>query len=212
MKIFNKIIFLILFTFLSCKESIIDPPHPISSPAKNVVINELFRIDSTKYYSHWWIEIYNPTNNDISISNWKIKFINSNFEISLSDQKTTSVINKGSFIVITNNKNIFDDFWNIAPLTILLDFSKIFPIIKDSDEVQLIDNENKIISILRFGNYKCSGKDPFPNNQSFGSVEEWHSICRYADPFGAFDTGNSKNDFFEETNPIAGYYSQRMKY
>ena len=94
----------------------------------------------------------------------------------------------------------------------MLDFSKNFPIIKDNDEIQLIDNENKIISILRFGNYKCSGNDPFPNNKSFGTVKEWHSICRYSDPFGAFDTGNSENDFFEETKPIVGYYSQRMKY
>jgi hypothetical protein len=65
--------------------------------------------------------------------------------------------------------------------------------------------------MFRFGNYLPSGTDQYPANKSFGNVAEWHSFCRYADPLGAYDTGNSANDFFEEYSPVAGYYSQKMR-
>jgi len=204
-------VMIILSTFGSCKEVTEPDSGPQSNPAANVVINELFRIDSAKYYSHWWIELYNPTSRDIDISNWRIKFINSGFTINLSAQNSITSLSSGSFILITSSKNIFDDYWNVAPLTTLLEFGQSFPPLKAAEEIQLVDNGNNIISLLRYGNYTISAGNPFPNNISFGFAGEWNSICRYADPKGAYDTGNSSNDFFEERNPIAGYYSQRMK-
>lgn len=207
----NILFFAVLIAIGSCKESVEPDTTVQSHPANNIVINELFRIDSARYYSHWWIEIYNPTNSSINISNWKIKSTTSDITINLSDQSTVTNFEPGTFIIITSNKNIFDDYWNVAPLTTLLDFKKTFSPLKSSGEIQLVDNNGNVINVFRYGNYSPLGNDPYPANKSFGNVEEWHSFCRYADPKGAYDTGNSANDFFEETNPIAGYYSQRMK-
>jgi hypothetical protein len=197
--------------FCSCKETVEPDTADISSPAKNLVINELFRIDSAKYYSHWWIELYNPTDSNINITSWKIGFTNSNVTINLYNQLTITNFEKGTFLLITSDANVFNDYWNVAPLTTLLQFKTTFSALKPTEEIQLIDGNNDVISILRYGNFVSFANDQFPNNKSFGNVQEWHSICRYADPKGAFNTNNSANDFFEEPNPIAGYYSQRMK-
>jgi len=212
MKNIHYILFalLVLFSF-HCKETTEPDQEALSSPATNVVINELFTIDSSKYYSHWWLELYNPTGKDIIISGWKIKFVNANKIINFNEQSALTVFEKGAFILITSSTSVFNDYWNVAPLTTLLDFKKEYSPLKVSEEIQIIDNNDKVISVFRYGNYCSSGTDQFPNNKSYGIVSEWHSFCRYADPKGAYDTGNSQNDFFEESAPVAGYYSQRMK-
>ncbi len=205
------LVFCSIFILSSCRESIINDEKPQSSPAKNIVINELFRIDSTKYYSHWWIELYNPTDSAIDISKWKIVFSNSAIKIDFSSQTSIFSFPAKTFLLIVSDKNKFDDYWNVAPLTTLIDFSRKFNPIKPTDEISLVDERDNIISLLRFGNFTLTANSRLKGNISFGSVPEWSSICRYADPNGAYETGNSLNDFFEEPNPIAGYYSQRMK-
>jgi hypothetical protein len=208
---FNIFLILLIIVFSSCKETVEPDAETKSSPAKNIVINELFRIDNVRYYSHWWLELYNPTDSSINISNWKIVFVNSNLTINLNGQSAITISEKGTFLLITSDKNRFDDYWNVAPLTTLLDFKKIFTPLKSSDEIRLIDEKGNIISMFRYGNYTPYGTNSYPANKSYGNVEEWHSFCRYADPKGAYDSGSSASDFFEESNPAAGYYSQRMK-
>jgi hypothetical protein len=92
-------IFLILLVIIvsSCKESVEPDTETKSSPAKSLVINELFRIDSAKYYSHWWLELYNPTDSSINIADWKIVFVNSNLTIKLNEQSAIQSLREEHF-------------------------------------------------------------------------------------------------------------------
>ena len=205
---------IIIALITDCSE-ITDPdPAPASSPAANIVINELFRLPVDVYYSHWWIEIFNPTQKSINMYKWRITSSDSslNFEFIKSSTDTTFYLDKGRWLILTNDKAKFNDFWNEAPQTTVhfLSETKSLPLLPESAEIVLTDSTGNAISVLRYGNYQPPSPDPFPDNRSFGTVPEWHSICRYADPHGAWDTGNSANDFFDESNPIVGYYSQLM--
>jgi hypothetical protein len=201
---------LIFVIFFNCQESVVQKANPPSNPAKTVVINELFKIDSGKYYAHWWIEFYNYTGARVNMFKWKLVFKNTNFTFNFikSATDTTFYLENGRFLALTSDQSKTRDFWNIGALTTEY-YKDVLPLIKSTDEVSLIDSSGKVVSMLRYGNYQIPSGDPYPNNKSFGNVAEWHSFCRYADPDGAWDTGNSANDFFEEENPVIGYYSQR---
>jgi hypothetical protein len=201
----------IYFVFFSCQETIEPKAEPPSSPASNIVINELFKIDSTKYYAHWWLELYNPTGARVNMYKWKLVFKNSNYTYNFirTAADTTFYLEAGRFFVLLSDHSKTSDFWVVGALTTELPYRGPLAIIKPTDEVSLIDSAGKVVSMLRYGNYVIPANDPYPNNKSFGDVSEWHSICRYADPKGAWETGNSRNDFFEEESPIVGYYSQR---
>jgi hypothetical protein len=208
-KILLLSILAIALMFFKCKEiTETDSPHP-SSPANHAVINELFRIDSTKYYTHWWIEVYNPTSARVNAYKWKLRFKNSgviyNFVKSATD--TTFYLDAGIFNVLINDRYRFDDYWDVAAhVTNAMPNLQILPPLKESDEVTLEDSLGTVVSMFRYGNYVAPAGDRFPNNKSFGTVPEWHSMCRFND---AWETGNSSDDFYDENTPIVGWYSQR---
>ena len=84
----------------------------------------------------------------------------------------------------------------------------------ETDQIILKNASGQAVDVLRYGNYiyPGPGADPYPNNKSLGMMPELESFARY---LGAYDTGNSANDFFVPRDygvrPIPHYYSQISK-
>lgn len=64
--------------------------------------------------------------------------------------------------------------------------------------------------VIRYGNYKPDGVDPYPNNVSLGPIPEWSSIARYANDIGTDDPTlmNTSYSFYICSDPIPGWFSQ----
>jgi len=202
---------LLTISLVSCEEVTIPGPEPASSPADHVVINEIFTLPPDKYYAHRWIEIFNPLSEDINLYGWSLVFQNAQITFRFQKQEgdTTFYLQGGFFFVLTDSEEKFWDFWRLAPRSTLIK-APVLKALGQTDEIRLLDREGNPVDVVRFGNYTPPEPDPFPENKSFGMVPEWHSICRYADRPGAYDTDNSADDFFDEDNPVPGWYSQRF--
>ncbi len=75
--------------------------------------------------------------------------------------------------------------------------------------------QGEVIDVVRYGNYVYTGgADPYPNCRSIGVIPEFQSIARYN---GAYDTGNTAEDFYRTgidvpgTRPIPHWLSQAYK-
>jgi hypothetical protein len=87
---------------------------------------------------------------------------------------------------------------------------------KTTDQLVLKNASGTAIDVVRYGNYAYAGpgSDPYPNNKSIGLVAEYQSIARFN---GAYQTGNSSNDFYVTgvqiplTRPIPHWLSQVYK-
>ncbi len=69
----------------------------------------------------------------------------------------------------------------------------------------IISYEKNIVDVVRFGNYPTLIGD---GNESAGLIPEFNSLARFA---GGYHTGNTKNDFYFEPQPLPLYHNGRRK-
>lgn len=148
--------------------------------ANHVVINEVY-YDVQKDYPEW-IELYNPTDADLDISNW-----------SLSDNKKSFEFDPGSeilakdYLVVTKSKTLFLEKYGFSA-----DFEYNLILNDDGDQVILKNSSGDIIDAVVFETVGIPEAQPHPG------VKEGHSIERQ--PKGE-DTDNCEIDFVDQPNP-----------
>jgi predicted ribosomally synthesized peptide with SipW-like signal peptide len=118
----------------------------------HLVINEVYYHVGTgkgKDVDNEWVEIYNPTNDQVDISGWKICDNNS------CDKIPTSTIPAKGFAVITNKSSTWDK-WSIPDeaVKIVLNSAIGNGLANDGDRVELKKADNTLVDAMSYGNDK----------------------------------------------------------
>lgn len=124
------------------------------SSAESIIINEvMYNPNQCSDAYCEWVELYNPTNEEINLSSWKISDMKS--DLSVEYNRTISFNNteieaKGYFIIVKNYEN-FSYYWNAS---------------SDAETNFVLNNEQEIIRI-----YSSNGSlaDEFYYNTSYGA-------------------------------------------
>mgnify|MGYP001600805601 CR=1 FL=1 len=167
--------------------------------SEHLVINKVYYdVDAGhgKEYANEWVELYNPTEEAVNISGWKI--IDNILEDTIPD---SSVIPPGGFAIITASSTTFN-FWFIPSgvVKIILNDGKIGNgLNNDADMLILKDEDGGIVDQMNWG----APDNLWPNynsgvwNPGATDAPEGHALTRI--PAG-FDTDQS-SDFHDITPP-----------
>ncbi len=167
--------------------------------AEYVVINEVYydvgnrkfcAVDEESEPRNEWIELYNPTDEQIDVSGWTIEDNNSSDII-----PNSPAIPSHGFAVISKNSSTWL-FWSIPPETVKIELGSVIGngLSNDGDRVILKDASGAEIDAVSYGD------DTYAFVPSVPSVPESHSIAR--SPKG-FDT-NKASDWVELEIPNPG--------
>ncbi len=147
-----------------------------------------------------WIEIFNPTNNSINISNWIIcdNYAEDTIEPDLDHGNGTTIIPANGYALITDKGTKFYENYNISNETVCLyvdDKSIGNGLGNNGDRLILKNNDNNIIDAVEWiiDDKNITGK---PAN----ATKEGCSLSRYI----GSDTNNSTLDFYEGLIPTPG--------
>jgi phosphatidylserine/phosphatidylglycerophosphate/cardiolipin synthase-like enzyme len=151
------------------------------------------------YYE--WIELYNPTNESINLSGWKIadNYVEDSLEGNYDHGNGTMIIPPYGYGFITDHGTKFYNNFSIPNETIKLyvDDAAIGNGLGNSgDKIVLKDNQSKIVDEIEWIiNYSEIQGSPA------SSVAEGNSLSRYKHT----DTNDSSEDFYEGIIPTPGY-------
>lgn len=122
---------------LNLKNNITVTPNFIKSTIKNIVINEINYKSGDEVNAGDWIELYNPNNTIIDVSNWVLKDSQDDHIFSFPNG---TIIRANSYLVLVRNENDFTTaFPAITNYIGEFDFG-----LGDTDSVRLF-NENEIL-------------------------------------------------------------------
>jgi len=158
------------------------------SQTNNIVISEVLYNPSGPEDKEW-IELYNPTNESIDISGWKI--------YSFSNESADATINSG--VIEANGFFLIGDLnWNQEwdnP-----DYEEGLFLRNSDSGIQLRDNNENIIDTLGWG---TNIEHDFYETTPSIIVTEGNSLERTINPdCSVVDTNNSLDDYNEKTNPF----------
>ena len=206
------------------------PPQPHS--ANRVVINKVFVLPPSQYYSYCWVEIFNATSQRIGgLRRWTLTYslkarttggVDTTFRIVAPLRSPFSFIpdtlEPNSFLVLTSDSLKLIDHTDIGSgRAKLAQFAGLFQVLpgqftlvpftlQETDQLYLCDTAGVPVDVVRYGNYALTPTDSLTGNVSAGVIPEWSALARYA---GAYFTGNTANDFYMEPNPVPGWYNAR---
>ncbi len=115
----------------------------------SIVINEINYRSSGSFNVDDWIELYNPKNNSIDLSNWKIKD-NDDSHVFVFPEGTQ--INGNGFLIIVKDQADFINFFPEIPFIGDLDFG-----FGSSDAVRLFNSDNTLIDEVYY-----ESEEPWP--------------------------------------------------
>jgi hypothetical protein len=78
-----------------------------SSAQSNIVINEFEANPTEKDYGNEWLELYNPTNTSIDVSNWQVKTIHGD-KVNITIEKNV-IIDPKSYYIVGYDKQWLDN-------------------------------------------------------------------------------------------------------
>ena len=117
-------------------------PHKTSQ----IVINEINYDSTPNFDTDDWVEIYNNSENDISLAGWKLKDSDTT-HIFKFDQNT--VIEKKSFLVVCRDTSAFIElFQNVENYVGNMDFK----LGNSGDSVRIFDTDDNLIDIVSYNN------------------------------------------------------------
>lgn len=115
-----------------------------SAYASNCVINEVMinPIDSEAYFE--WIELYNPTEDNINISDWKLKDNSATDDLLPANESTSTIIPPYGFVIITDQDTSItiphSDHYSISHF--MVDDNSICNGLGNTDDYLLLLNKN----------------------------------------------------------------------
>ncbi len=178
--------------------------------ATHVVINEVYYDAPTGYGEPQceWIELYNPTSNDVDISGWNISddpLPNGNVTEGAWQFPAGAIIPAYGYILVVNDATYKGEFNSLFP-GVTPDFdtntSNSIPdmsvtgslkLANSGDDVHLFNSYQTEIDAMWYG----SGGDMGTTNAA-PDVSAGHSLARY---YNAEDTDKPTNDFYDEFSP-----------
>lgn len=166
----------------------------------NLLVNEVMYDPELNDNYYEWVELYNPTNEPINISNWTItdnsetEFLEGDFD----HGNGTTIIPPKGYAIITDHGTMFYENFSIPDDTIKLyvDDSSIGNGLGNSGDKIILKNETgEIIDAVEW----IIDYEDVPGLPA-GSVLVNHSLSRYNN----LDTDNSSFDFYETTISTPG--------
>ena len=172
-----------------------------------VKINQIFYDTPGTDADEEWIEIYNPNNFDIDISDYKMGDEEEKGQSEgMYKFPPDTIIKKKSFIVIAQKATVFNSMYGFYPsfeleettadIDNMIKYSSYssgkISLTNTADEVLLLDDNGTAIDIVIYGT------STFDNLSAAKGVSGGHSIKR--DPDG-YDTDNSTIDFIDQIVP-----------
>lgn len=180
--------FLIFFLFISATSS------------ANLIINEVMYdpIENDNYNE--WIEIFNPSNKSVNISNWTIcdNYAEDTLEPDLDHGNGTTIISSKGYAIITDKGTNFYDNYNVSKKTVCLyvdDKSIGNGLGNNGDSLILKNNENNVTDSVEW-----IIDDKNITGSPVNAVQEGCSLSRYI----GIDNNNSTLDFYEGLIPTPG--------
>lgn len=166
----------------------------------NVVINEAFiNVDaahgldcpSAQGQCHEWVELFNPTNQDISLKNWQIAD-SSGVVRTINANKT---IKANSFALLTKSNSEFARFWTVPRAAEVIELGQVIGngLGNTGDRLRLLDPSGNEVDAISWGT------DSYAPHYG-GAPATGHSIERLAP---GFDT-DSGTDFTDLAIPTPG--------
>ncbi len=180
--------FILLLIFLSSKSS------------ANILINEVMYNPVTNDNYNEWIELFNPTNKPINISNWTIDdnsakdYLEGDFD---NGNGTTIIPPKGYAIIADRETKIYENFSiPIDAIRLYVDDSSIGNGLGNNGDKLILKNKTEeIIDAIEWGN-DYSDISGMPAD----IIGEGFSLSRYQN----IDTDDSSIDFYEGIIPTPG--------
>jgi hypothetical protein len=167
-------------------------PTKISGFASTVVISEI-QTGSSSSGSQEFIELYNPTGQEVALSGWKVQYKSATAENTDSAWSTKSTL-EGS---ITGH-----GYYLIAPEAYLAEADAFMSsgLAASGGHIRLVDHNGQTIDLLGWGTANA------PENQAATPPAAGQSLERLPGeraPRGGngHDTGNNAADFIQRTNP-----------
>ncbi len=165
----------------------------IYSP-NHVVISEVY-VDAVNETSSEWIELYNPTNSTVNISNWTIN--TASYQPDAKLPLGAAVSSYSFYLIGDTGWNPDNSSWHTP------DYSEDITLKNNDGWVQLNDSTGAVIDTLGWGsattNETLSFKNNPPQNQS---LQRKISDTIIENGYGpAWDTNNNSADFFIQSNP-----------
>ncbi|MBL8157953.1 lamin tail domain-containing protein [bacterium] len=141
-----------------------------------------------------WIELYNPTNSIVDLSNWTIKDATTNFD----RIPAGTTIAAGGFILLTNASTTFSSFWNIPGGTQVVAFESALGsgLNNSSESLFLRDAATTTVDSLSWG----ANTDGFVSGNGAVDVLPGHSLVRSN---LTVDTGTAA-DWIDDETPSPG--------
>lgn len=166
----------------------------------NLVINEAFiRVDAShgldcpgsQGQCHEWIEVFNPTSQDISLKNWKIVDVTGIVQ-NINANKT---IKANSFALLTKSNSEFARFWTVPSGVQVVELGQIIGdgLGNAGDRLRLLNPSSVEVDAISWGT------DSYAPHYT-GPVTLGHSIERLVP---GFDT-NASTDFTDRVAPTPG--------
>lgn len=145
-----------------------------------------------------WVELYNPTNQSINISEWSITDNNGEdfLEGDTENGNGTTIIPPNGYAIIADHETKIYENFSIPNTTICIyvdDLSIGNGLGNSEDKLILKDKLGNIVDSIEWG-YDYTDVQGLPAD----TVNEGHTLARYQ------DTNNSLDDFYEEINPTPG--------
>ena len=172
----------------------------VKTSSANILINEVVYDPEKNDNYYEWIELYNPTNKSINLSDWSITdnsqtdFIKGNF---IEGNGSTNIKSKSYAIITDHGTKIYEDITIDEEIILLyIDDSSIGNGLSNSGDKIILKNKTgeAVDSIEWIKDYEDVPGIP-ANKTSQGS-----SLSR----FYLTDNDNSSIDFYEEKNPTPG--------
>lgn len=152
----------------------------------HVLITEVFYDTPGTESQEEWVEIFNPTKEQVDISGWKI-----------TDGEATFTVPNGTImpaqevLIVARSSSGFKALYGFEP-----DFSgATFSLSNSGDEVILKDSSNNVVDVVTYGKGSYPGVIPHP------AVTEGHSLERV---LANFDTDDCSRDLIDQPDEMPG--------
>lgn len=189
------------------------PQAVFAENANHVVISEI-QIDSilgSGGAEADWVELYNPTSENIDLSNYSIQKSNATGGSFYRKQLSGSIPAYGFFLIVRNHADTPAGLKTAADVLAagssfsLSENNTVFLVnnnedIKNPDGSINIHDEN-IVDFVGFGNTTLAETSPTLNPAEGGSIERKSGETHDASLGNGWDAGNNSTDFFLQTTP-----------
>ena len=158
-------------------------------------------------YTHDFIELYNPTDHDISIDGWQVQYASATGEFGTTNNtKLSGVIKAKGYFLIQQGKGTGGTEALPTP-----DITSSINMAGARFKVQLLDQEGKVVDYLGVDSNLFEGEGPAPVISNSTSAQRKDNDGSINGVTNGWDTNNNSKDFYaKEPTPRNSSYSSSI--